>query len=140
MNNASEYAAYYLEQLRQGSSEDAFFALIEAGAVVLPALIEACARQENRGIRTQIVRCIWHHRRAETIGFLAGLLDDHEQAVWQEALDGVVAIGGSEAIEALQEARARFSGDRTDGAVRVEWIDEALEQIRDQGAENLGRR
>jgi hypothetical protein len=133
MSSASECASYYLELLRQGRAEDAFYGLIEAEPAVVPVLIAAFARDENRGIRAQIVQCIWQHRRPETIGFLAHLLDDPEPAVWKEALDGLAAIGGSETIRTLQEARSRIAVSRAGQAITVEWIDEALEQVRSAG-------
>jgi hypothetical protein len=134
MKSASEYAAYYLERLRQGQAEEAFFGLIEADSAVLPALIEAFPRDENRGIRAQIVQCIWRHRRPEALGFLADLLYDPDKAVWQEALDGLVALGGCEAIRVLQEVQRRLPADRAGGITR-EWVDEALEQLREEETE-----
>src|SRR5262249_58337453 len=101
-----------LGRFRLGQAEDAFFGLIAADPGIVPVLIEAFAREENRGIRAQILQYIWQHRRPEDIGFLAELLSDSEKAVWQEALDGLVAIGGREAIQALQAARTKLSADR----------------------------
>jgi hypothetical protein len=135
VNSANEYAAYYLEQLRQGHAEDAFFGLIEGPPDVVPALIDAFAKEENRGVRADIVRCIWQHRRPEAIGFLAEVLHDPEPAVWQEALDGLVALGGSKGIQALQAARSRVAPGRPGHAITAEWLDEALEQLRGRATE-----
>jgi hypothetical protein len=135
MESASEFAAYYLERLLQGQTEDAFCGLIECGAVVLPALIDAFSRQENRAIRADIVRCVWQLRRPETVGFLARLLRDPEKAVWQEALDGLVSIGGGQAVRALRETRLGLPARQPGEAITAVWIDEALEQLREQGAE-----
>jgi hypothetical protein len=134
MNNASEYVAYYLERLRQGQTEDAFFGLIENDPALLRALMEAFSQEENRGVRTQIVRCLWQHRRPETICFLAKLLDDPDESVWQEALDGLVAIGGSEVIRVLQEVRPKLPADRAGRAITVGWVGEALEQFQEREA------
>jgi HEAT repeats len=131
MNNASEYAAYYLDLMRQGYAEAAFFGLIEAEQTVIPVLMEALVREENFGTHAQIVQCIWQHRRSEDISFLVGLLDDPDSTVWQEALDGLVAIGGSEAISGLYQVRMRLPAERSGKAISVDWIDEALEQIQE---------
>src|SRR4051794_30338050 len=47
MNRTSEYAAHYLERLRQWQTEDAFFGLIEADPVIVPVLIEAFGCQPH---------------------------------------------------------------------------------------------
>jgi hypothetical protein len=60
-------------------------------------------------------------------GFLSDLLHDPRKVVWQEALNGLVAIGGREAEQALGEAKMKLSASASTVA---EWIDEALEQVR----------
>jgi len=135
MNSLNEYAAYCLERMRQGAWEDAFFRLIEAHPAVLPVLIEAFAKDENREIRALIVECIWQHRRPETIGFLAEVLRDPEPAVWKAALDGLVSIGGSEAIRALQAFRVGISSNQPKHAITVEWVDETLELLQERMTE-----
>lgn len=132
MCDPNEYAAYYLERLRQGDFDGAFFGLIEADVAVLPVLINAFAKDENRAIRAPIVECIWQFRRPEAIPLLAEVLHDPDPGVWQQALDGLVAIGGCEAIQALQAARTRLRACRIKRAITVEWIDEALEQLQDE--------
>jgi HEAT repeat protein len=135
MSSATEYADYYLERLRQGHEEDAFFSLIEADPAVLPVLMEAFAKEENRPIRAQILQCIRQQRRQETINFLAEVLNDPEPGVWKEALDGLVAIGSAEASQAVQAARTRIPAERARRGITIEWIDEALEQLRERGTE-----
>ena len=49
---------------------------------------------------------------------------DAEARVWKEALDGLVAIGGSDALDAIRQARDRAKGKK------AEWLDEAIGQIR----------
>src|SRR5262245_40284300 len=105
MFSAEETVAYYLERLRQGDDEEAFFGLIESHSRVVPVLIEAFATEKDRVVRAQIIQYIWQHRRPDTVPFLAHVLHDPEPAVWKEALDGLVAIGGDGALQALQAAR-----------------------------------
>lgn len=123
MTDPNEYVAHHLKRMRQGQEQDAFFALIEGDPAAVPLLIEAFARDENRGIRARIVECVWQRRLPETVGFLAEALKDAEPAVWKQALDGLVTIGGSEVIRALEAARTELP------AGRREWVDEALEQL-----------
>lgn len=130
MNSAKDYVANYLQQLREGQYESAFFNLIEGRREVVPLLIEAFDKGENRDFRAQLVQCIWQIRLPETIGFLAGVLHDLEPAVWKEALDGLVALRGSEAVKALEKARIVISA-RPGPGVTLEWIDEALQQLRE---------
>jgi hypothetical protein len=134
----SEEVAYYLACLRDGPAEDAFFGLIEAGPDAVPLLIAAFAEPENRAVRANLVRCVWEHRRPEALGFLAGALHDPEPAVWKEALDGIVALGGGEAARTLEVAHARLAADQPRSGITAEWIDEALEQLREQAAEDTG--
>ena len=54
-----------------------------------------------------------------------------------QALDGLVAIGGAEAVEALSIARTIMSSER--GAITVDWIDEALTQMRETQCGKLAR-
>jgi hypothetical protein len=131
---ADETVAYYLERMRQGDYEEAFFGLIEAWPDVVPALIDAFAKEKDRGVRAQIVQYIWQHRRPETVSFLAHVLHDPEPAVWKEALDGLVAIGGDGALKALEAARAQIPASRAGRAITREWVDEALEQVRERYA------
>ena len=62
---------------------------------------------------------------------LGSALADSADSVWKEALDGLVAIGGPEALQALRQARARLTTDARDSNKR-EWIDEAVDQINEQ--------
>jgi HEAT repeats len=108
MNKLHELVADYLEQMRCGREETAFFGLVEADAAILPILIEAFFKDENCGIRQQIVRCVWQHRRPETIKFLSDVLHDPQQEVWTEGLNGLVSIGGNEAVRVLHAARTEM--------------------------------
>ena len=129
MSDDAEYVASCLERMRAGDTHNTFHDLIELELAVLPFLVEALGKPENIEIRPEIVRVIWERRRPDFIGFLAELLDDPEKAVWQEALDGLVAIGGTNVIGALVGARSRIGASKPGKPIVVEWIDEALEQL-----------
>ena len=126
MSICKQEVAYYLACLRDGMAEIGFFGLIEAGPDAVSLMIAAFDEPENRAVRANIVRCVWEYRLPEALGFLAAALHDPEPQVWKEALDGIVALGGSEAARTLEAARTRVS------AAQAEWIEEALEQLREQ--------
>ena len=130
MNDTHEYVAHYLERLRNGEAEVAFFALIEARPSIVETLIRELDRGENRLIRADIVRCVWQHRLPETVGLLGSLLHDSEGMVAREALDGLVAIGGDKVRETLLEHRKRLAIESANRLITVDWLDEALEQLR----------
>jgi HEAT repeat protein len=120
----SEQVAYYIGRLRGPDGEDAYHSLIEADDAVVPLLIEAFGVQKDMNVRAELVEIVWQHRLPETVGFLARALDDPAPEVWKSALDGLVALGGPSAVQALERARERAQpGDKAD------WIEEALEQI-----------
>jgi hypothetical protein len=119
---------YYMDQLREGESERAFFGLLELGPGAMPVLIAAASEPQNRDIRANLVEIIWQYRRPEAIGFLGTALDDTESAVSKQALDGLVALGGSAAAEQVREALGR-SGFGLVRGVSKEWLSEALDQI-----------
>lgn len=135
MDSLEDYVADCLDMPSEGCVESALCSLREANDAVIPLLINALFREENRDIRGEIVHCIWQHRRPETIAFLAEALRDPEPGVWQEALDGLVAIGGHEAIRALEAARGTAPASGASGVLTAEWLDEALEQIREREEE-----
>jgi HEAT repeat protein len=116
----------YLEHLRcgRGEVEDALHSLAEADLRVLRALMAAVAKPENHAIRHQIVHCIWQQRNPASLAFLSQLLRDPDENVWKEALDGLVAIGGSTSRDLLTSAKESIA-DPT----RREWIEEAVGQI-----------
>ena len=130
-DDLKSYVADYTAQLNGPNGEDAFFSLIELDDAAVPVLIEAFHSERNTSVRTDLVEAIWQHRLPDTIRFLSETLDDPVPEVWQKALDGLVALGGQEAITALEAAKPIVSHHR-DGAVRTEWIDEAIEQIRER--------
>jgi len=139
MSSLDEEVTYYLARLRDGVGEDAFFGLIEAGPGAVPMLIAAFAIPENRAVRADLVRCVWEYRQPEALGFLAGALYDPEPAVWKTALDGIVTLGGSEAVRTLEAAHASLPADQPRNGITAEWINEALDQLREQAAEDTGR-
>jgi hypothetical protein len=55
-------------------------------------------------------------------------LNDPNEEVWKDALDGIVTIGGGEATAILNHARV--TAEKASFLEKISWIDEALGQIR----------
>jgi len=138
MDKSEESVACYMEALRRGDREAAFFGLIEAEHTVVPRLIQAFQEERDPELRAALVKIIWQHRQPETLGFLASALREPDERIWQEALDGIVALGGEKAVAVLEQARAAADFSTGDGRRFVEWIDEALVQIREKRVPERG--
>lgn len=113
---------YYIDRLWE---EDSFFALIEAGEGILPRL-ETQFHQETRPAhRAALIEIIWYYRNTKSLAILAEALADASEPVWQEALNGLVTIGGEGAQELLRAALP--AADKN----KQEWINEAIAQVRE---------
>ena len=130
MNDLDSYSAYYLERLKGAHCEDAYHSLIEADAAILPILIKAYRTEAEPTIRATLVKIIWQHRVPETISFLSEALDDNHPEVWKNALDGFVALGSASAIQILESAKQQIQAGNETQSVRIDWIEEAIQQIR----------
>jgi hypothetical protein len=58
------------------------------------------------------------------------VLSDRDPEVFKASLDGLVTLGGPSSVLAVQAYRDRLATSAVHDTVRVEWIDEALEQLR----------
>jgi len=130
MDSLEEQAAYWIERLDGRESEDAFHRLIECPTTVVPLLINAYAREERPAVKAAIVGVVNEFRHPEIVGFLSRILAEDDADIWKEALDGLVSIGNGGALEVLRKAQESLRGDD-----RLEWIREAVEQIRSGQAE-----
>lgn len=121
--------ADYLELLRNGDRDAAFFGLVEAEPEIVPKLIERFRAETNQEVREFLVEVIWQHRDPSTVPFLASTLGDADPDVWKQSLDGLVTIGTVEAVNALLAARKRSFSCEAERDEFLAWIDEAIEQI-----------
>ena len=96
---------------------------IEKFPQFLPWLKARFASEPDAKKRATIVRVIWQTRTGTEIDFLSSALSDPADAVWKEALDGLVYFGGKPVLDILEAAKAGAS------AKKQEWIAEAIEQI-----------
>jgi HEAT repeat protein len=119
---------YYIQQLGGPNHDDTFHGLIEANVSVIPALIAAYRAESSSRKRAVLIEIIGYHRLS-TVDFLAEALQDNEPEVWKAALDALVTLNHSNALQTLTNALVHFQKMRDQE--RVEWIDEAAQQIKD---------
>jgi hypothetical protein len=127
--NYAEMIAHYIERLRKAQGPiEVCSPLEDLDAQALPILQQYALSEQDEGIRTYLVEIVWQYRRPESIPFLAQMLNDPSKKVWKVALDGLVTLGTDDALAALKTARASAS------AKRLEYIDEAIDQLENPGA------
>lgn len=112
-----------LGELRATNSESALHRLLEAPDSVIPDIIDAFRSEKDANIRERLVFVIWHHNLPSTLDFLQEAFRDTADSVWKQALDGIVAIGGNEAVKLLRQIQSETVAER------LSWIDEAIEQL-----------
>jgi hypothetical protein len=118
-----------LDKFRSGDEEAAFFELLEIPGDVLPALIDAFRIEANAAIRALLVRVAWERRDHSALSFLGEALNELQEQVWQQALDGLVAFASPESLEILRRARHRdCEDDAAAGRFRL-WLEEAIQQV-----------
>jgi hypothetical protein len=124
----TDYVASYARELAGANADDAYHSLLETQPAVVPFLITAFRKEESASLRQKLVAIIWQHRLPQTIPFLLEALADPEHSIWKSALDGLVNLG-EPALVPLTDLKEIWQrqGTRSD---RVEWIVEAVEQIR----------
>jgi len=104
--------------------------LTSLGVDAIPFVAAAYDREQSSEHRVAIVHALREFRDPAALPTLAAALRDSEERVWKEALDGIVVLGGSPAVGVLQGAREDV-GPFKDAEERREWIDEALEQLKE---------
>jgi hypothetical protein len=122
---SEEQISTYLRALRGKDRDDAYHRLIELGAAVIPSVVESFVSESEPSIRTTLVNIAWRTNSTDVIPFLKVALDDLEAAVWKEALDGLIALGGQSALDVVLQARKATNNEK------AEWLDEAVQQIAD---------
>jgi hypothetical protein len=120
----------YIEQLRGANSEDAFFALLHLDDKYLPTLINAYHQKSDIATKAHLVEIIWQHRKPDTLPFLVEALHHQHEAIWKNALDGIVTIGGTDSLNLLETEKNRLIANPLATQDRLEWLDEAIGQIK----------
>src|SRR5258706_4147045 len=89
-----------LAQLGGPSTDAAVHSLTELREA-LPLLLEEYHRESDAERRRLLIHCIWQYRDPGVIPTLAAALDDANDRVWRESLDGLVTLGTGEALVIL---------------------------------------
>ena len=118
----------YLKMYNGGDGGNAFHGLLEMDPAILPELISAYHSETDTQKRCFLLHVIWEYRQPLMIPFLSEVLLDHEPLIWQEAIDGLVALASPEAVNALSAARSHRFTRSSDTATFQLWVAEAIEQ------------
>ncbi len=122
-----EYIQHYLERL---DTENAYTALLELDKSAVPLLVQAFREEAEVWRRVILLDVIWRHRLDGTAEFLGEVLQDDQLEIFEAALDGLIALGGSDTIAILEAEKYRLLIIGGDPRVRIKWIDEAMDHIR----------
>jgi hypothetical protein len=126
-----------LSELDRPNSEDALFRLLHLERESFPILVGAFRRASRPALRAKIIEVAWRLRWLEAIPLLVEAVRDPADAVWKEGLNGLVAIGGDAGFQALIDLQTEHARLSPPGATKLEWIEEALQQI--PGSRPTGR-
>jgi hypothetical protein len=116
--------SYYLGMARRGQVESGFFDLIDLDKSVLAMLEQEFRSEKDPSIQALIIKAVWSARWPGSIPCLTEALSDPHPQVWNESLDGLVALASPETSRVVESAIA----SATDPKRRV-LLQEALEQI-----------
>jgi hypothetical protein len=134
LDSTNEYIEFYLQRLKAGDFETAFHALTEVCHSVVPRLIIAYQREDSASVRAELVTIIWSHRRPETSTFLGEALNDPSPKVWKNALDGLVTLRTTSALDILTKALDRQLPSKRQTEEFRQWVREAIAQTHELNA------
>ena len=119
--------ATLLQALRSERPGKAYRRLLELGPAALPQLMESFEAESDPRIRAILLEIVRQVRSPESLDFLSRAFEDENPLVWKVALDGLVTLGGSAAVQALEAAR-EHSGSGYNPEKRA-WLNQALGRI-----------
>jgi hypothetical protein len=119
----------FLERIDEGDWDDED-PRINLGTEALPHFIDAVKRERDPRRRSRLVRVVWQFRDRSALPILAEALQDSDDLVWKDALDGIVTLGGDQALQLLHDAqRAMLGVGEPVALTKLSWITEAIEQV-----------
>lgn len=101
---------------------------LDFGASALPYFIAAFANESDPKYRARLINVIWEFRDLAALPALATAFRDRSSEVWKNSLDGIVCLGGEQALAVLKEARAATLQNPAE-TEKLKWIDEAIIQV-----------
>jgi HEAT repeat protein len=122
LSTLEQQVSHYISALRGADHENACRRLIELGPEVIPMVTTYFEREHDASVRATLVNIASQTNSSDAIPLLTEALNDVEPGVWKEALDGLVSLGGPDALEVIRQTRRRTPE-------KAEWLDEAIRQI-----------
>ncbi len=119
ISDKAQWIEEYIEGYLNGD-DDAFHNLMEAPKPVIDRLRSSWVQQDAQ-TRNLFIEVIWQQRDPADIPLLLAALDDEDDDVWKQALDGLVTL------KAATELRQVLS-NLADSDPRFRWIIEALSE------------
>ena len=93
---------HYLALLERDDGEDALHSLMELPIDALPVLRQLYLPESSDIRKKAIVHSISQHRDINSIGFLISVLvNEDDEEIWQESLDGLIALAASEQLSSV---------------------------------------
>jgi hypothetical protein len=103
---------------------------IDLGAAALVHFMDAVKEVRDPRRRSRLIRVVWQFRDRSALPILAHALQDTDDQVWKDALDGIVTLGGDQALQLLYDAQRALRGvDEPVALTKMSWITEAIEQV-----------
>jgi hypothetical protein len=128
----SDEIFYYVQQLTTANAENAYYMLLTHSTETdVPTLIHEYHKSTNPNIQANLLEVIWRqHPSVTPLEFIAEALQHPNAGVWQNAIDGIVAIGKQEGIKILEREEQRLlESAPKDASTRSELIVEAIQQL-----------
>jgi hypothetical protein len=103
--------------------------------IVHPACNKSPLKQRSadglgqKDLASQASTCLVE-RDVATIKTATDALYDTHDVVWKDALDGIVTLGGEQALELLHHAQHILEAHDPAAVMKCSWIEEAIEQVR----------
>ena|SRR5687768_17506225 len=123
MQDLQEFVDHYVAELSGPNAFSARHSLIEAGVSALPLVVEAFQASTDPQVRLSLVQLVSEYRSDSAVSFLVACLSDRRPEIWHSALDGLVILGGVNALDALRGAYSIAPREQRRA------IDEAMQQV-----------
>ena len=122
-----KYAAYYLARLGTMRVE---CDLVCVDHAIVPILVRAFRAEREPALKAELLNIICQHRQPEAIPVFSEALYDPSPLVWKQALDGLVTFAHPDCIAVIESARGRAFEKEKDRKHFLEFLDEAIHQLR----------
>lgn len=130
MKTLQDASDYYLRKLRAGDFDSAFHGLIDLDPVVIQLLIAEYRKETSMELRSKLLRIIIEFRTPHALPLLDEAVRDRRGDVYKVALDGLVSLASTEAVNVLESVVWEEEAAASPNLEYIEWVREALGQTR----------